>query len=154
MAKDLDKLLDAMNLLARDNSRTPVQWDDTPNAGFTTGEPWMKVNPNYTEINAASQIYDPDSLYNFWKESLEVRKQHKELFIYGAFEILDFDNENTFTYIKTSGNSKAYVVLNFSSEPIKFQKLVDGDLELLITNVDLYAEDTLSPYEGRVYVVN
>lgn len=152
--RGIEELMDSINLLARDNARTPVQWDDTPNAGFSTGDPWMKTNPNYTEVNAASQVNDPHSLYNFWKKSLEVRKLHKDLFIYGGLDILDFDNEKIFTYTKSSGNSKAYVVLNFSSDPVKFEKLVDGELELLITNEELYSEDTLSPYEGRVYLVN
>lgn len=152
--RGLDKLMDSINLLARDNARTPVQWDDSANAGFSTGKPWMKVNPNYTEVNAASQVDNPNSLYNFWKKSLEVRKLHKDLLIYGNLEILDFDNEKVFSYVKTSGNSKAYVVLNFSTESIKFEKLVEGDLELLISNEELYEESTLSPYEGRIYLLN
>lgn len=152
--KDLDKLLDQINLLARDNARTPVQWDDTENAGFSTGKPWMSVNPNYKEVNAASQVNDPNSLYNFWKKALEVRKTHKDLFIYGALEILDFDNEKIFSYTKTSGNSKAYVVLNFSNDAVKFEPLVKDDLELAISNEELPVEGTLNAWEGRVYIVN
>lgn len=152
--KDLDKLWDQINLLARDNARTPVQWDDSENAGFSTGKPWMKVNPNYKEVNAASQVNDPNSLYNFWKKALEVRKKYKDLFIYGALEILDFDNQKLFSYTKSSGNTKAYVVLNFTSETVKFEPLVKGDLELVISNEELAIEGTLNAYEGRVYIVN
>lgn len=152
--KDLDKLMDLINLLARDNARTPVQWDDSENAGFSTGKPWMKVNPNYKEINAASQVGDPNSLYNFWKKALLLRKAHKDIFIYGKLDILDFDNEKTFSFTKTHGKSKAYVVLNFSNDSVKFEKLVDGNIELLVSNESLSPEDTLSPWEGRVYLVN
>ncbi|EEQ39343.1 hypothetical protein CLUG_03471 [Clavispora lusitaniae ATCC 42720] len=149
-----EQLLKNINLLARDNARTPVQWDDSENAGFTTGKPWMRVNDNYKEVNAASQVNDPNSLFNFWKRALEVRKQYKNLFIYGKLTILDYENKKVFSYTKEFNNTKAYIVLNFSADTIKFEALVKGDLELVLSNVAEIDDGNLSPYESRVYVVN
>ena len=149
----MDKLMDNINLLARDHARSPVQWDDSENAGFSTGKPWTKVNDNYKEINVASQVNDPDSLFSFWKESLKVRKEYKDLLIYGSFKILDKENQNTFTYVKEAAGQKAYIVLNFTSESLKFENLDGGKLELVHSNVNVEDESTLSPYEGRFYLI-
>lgn len=153
------KLMDVINLLARDNARSPMQWDDSKYAGFSEYEPWTRVNTNFKEINVAQQLKDPNSLLNFWKKSLKLRKEYKDLLIYGSFKILDFDNEQVFTYTKSLPNSdypKAYVVLNFSKESAKFSKLIDGDFKLINANVDKseLVEESLSPYEGRVYIVD
>lgn len=148
----ITKWMDVLNLLARDNARTPVQWDDSANAGFTTGKPWARVNDNYREINVASQVNDPNSLLSFWKQSLKVRKEHKDLLIYGSLDILDIDNKQTFEFVKSYNGNKAYAVLNFSKEEVPFTPKVDGKLTLVHTNVDSPA-DTLSPYEGRLYLV-
>ncbi|KAG5416738.1 MAL6 [Candida metapsilosis] len=153
------KLMDVINLLARDHARSPMQWDNSEFAGFAEYEPWTKVNPNYKDINVASQINDPDSLLNFWKKSLKLRKEYKDLLIYGSFRILDFANEQVFTYVKCLPNSdypKAYIVLNFSKESAKFEKLPHGEHKLINSNADKdnFDEDTLGPYEGRVYIVD
>lgn len=152
--KKLEELLDKINLLARDNARTPVQWDSSANGGFTSGTPWMRVNDNYKEVNVADQVNDPESLFSFWKKCLKVRKEYKELLIHGSFKILDIDNEKTFSYIKQSGEQKAYAVLNFSGELVKFDKLVDGKLTLINSTTDDIDESELKPYEGRVYLIN
>jgi len=150
----MDKLMDNINLLARDHARSPVQWDDTENAGFSTGKPWMRVNDNYKEINVASQVNDPNSLFSFWQQSLSVRKENKDLLIYGSFKILDRENQKVFTYVKEAAGQKAYVVLNFTPESLKFENLDGGKLELLHSNVKVEDESTLGPYEGRLYLVN
>lgn len=153
------KLMDVINLVARDHARSPMQWDSSEYGGFSDHEPWTRVNTNYKEINVADQLQDPDSLLNFWKKSLKVRKEYKDLLIYGSFEILDFDNEQLFTYVKTLENAKspkAYVVLNFSTTDVKFEKLVEGgSYKLINCNVkeSEMVEDRLSPFEGRVYIV-
>lgn len=150
------KLMDIINLVARDHSRSPVQWDSSENSGFTTGTPWTRVNDNYKEINVAKQVNDPDSVFSFWQRSLKVRKQYKDLFIHGSFKILDRENPKVFTYVKSSpaSDSRVYVVLNFSDECQKFQKLIDGDFKLVNANVDEVEDDKLTPYEGRVYIVD
>lgn len=147
----LVKFMDAVDTVARDHARSPVQWDSSKHGGFTTGEPWMRVNENYPEINVESQLNDANSVLSFYKRALKMRKEHKDLFIYGQFEILDYDNEKVFTYIKEFDGTKAYIVLNFSDETVKFEPL-EKNLKLLEANVDNIT-DNLTPWEGRVYLV-
>lgn len=149
-SKEVKEFMKVLNLVARDNARTPVQWSDEEYAGFSSVKPWMRVNDNYKEINAASQINDPKSLYNFWRKCLEVRKQYKDGLIYGAIEILDFDNKETFTYRKSLGQTTFHIVLNFTDKEVDFDH-VDG--EIVNSNVESMG-DKLSPYEGRVYKLN
>ncbi|ODQ79308.1 glycoside hydrolase family 13 protein [Babjeviella inositovora NRRL Y-12698] len=150
----LSKLMENLALVARDNARTPVQWDDSANGGFSTAKPWMRINDNYPEINAKSQINDPNSLLSFYKQVLKLRKAYKDLFIYGEFKVLDYENKNTFTFTKTQAGKTAYVVLNFTEEEQPFEQLADGKLDLLVTNADKLEETKLSPYEGRIYLLN
>ncbi|KAK6198505.1 alpha-glucosidase maltase [Scheffersomyces amazonensis] len=161
--KDFDEkkkeLMDAVNLVARDHARSPVQWNDSPYGGFSTVEPWTRVNDNYKTINVASQVEESNSVLNFWKRSLKLRKQFKDLLIYGSFKILDYDNQKVFTYVKynsqfDSTSANAYVVMNFSTDSIKFEKLIEGDFQLVHSNVDNLTEEILTPYEGRVYIVS
>nr|QLP89118.1 alpha-1,4-glucosidase [Metschnikowia gruessii] len=151
--ENVGELIKNINLVARDNARTPVQWDGTENGGFSTGQPWMRVNDNYQQVNAASQVNDPESLYNFYKKALEVRKEHKDVLIYGSLEIIDFDDERVFSFYKKSGDKTAYVVLNFTKDPIDFKPAVESELELVLTNEREIRDDVLSPYESRLYIV-
>ncbi|KAF7551297.1 hypothetical protein G7046_g7758 [Stylonectria norvegica] len=104
----------------RDNARTPMQWDATPHAGFTTGSnPWMRVNDNFQQVNAAAQTSDPQSVYHCWRQVLEKRKAHKDIFVYGDFELVDEANEKVFAYKRTMAEGEAaLVVCNFSAEPV------------------------------------
>lgn len=149
----LEELMDNIDLLARDHARTPVQWDDSEYGGFSTAKPWMRVNDNYKEVNAASQVDDPDSLYNYYKKALAVRKEYKDLFIYGKFEILDFDNEKTFTVQKTANGKTAYAIFNFTHETLPFEKAIEGNYKLILANENNVSETTLGPWEARVYLV-
>ncbi|EER30299.1 alpha-glucosidase [Candida tropicalis MYA-3404] len=154
-----EKLLDVINLVARDHARSPVQWNSSANAGFTSGKPWMRVNDNYKEINVEAQQKDPNSVLQFYERLLKLRKEYKDLFIYGSFEILDYDNEKTFTYVKELQNAdspKAYVVLNMSGDQVKFNPLIKGDFRLIVSNVSQseLVENTLTPWEARVYIVD
>jgi glycosidase len=108
---------------SRDNARTPMQWDATPHAGFTTGpKSWMRVNDNYTAINAASQISDPDSVYHCWRVVLEKRKALKDVFVYGDYVSIDDDNEKVLAYKRTAENGEtALVVCNFSTETVEWK---------------------------------
>ncbi|KAJ3524783.1 hypothetical protein NM208_g11915 [Fusarium decemcellulare] len=106
---------------SRDNARTPMQWDTTPNAGFTTAEatPWMRVNDNYREINAASQTSDPNSVYHCWRRVLEKRKEHVDVFVYGDFQLVDEANDKIFAYSRRADNGEtALVVCNFAAETV------------------------------------
>lgn len=152
--EEMTKLKHDINLVARDCGRTPVQWDDSEHGGFTTGTPWMRVNESYKEINAASQVDDPDSLYNYWKKALQVRKELRNALIYGDLEILDYENKKVFSYLKAGTEITVYVVLNFTLEDLEFKPAVDGKLELVLTNQTKIREGVLSPYESRVYTVS
>lgn len=152
--EEMKKLKHDINLVARDCGRTPVQWNDSKNGGFTTGTPWMRVNESYKDINAASQVDDPDSLYNYWKKALQVRKELRNALIYGDLEIIDYDNKKVFSYLKVGTELTVYVVLNFTLEDLEFKPAVEGKLELTLTNQTKMREGVLSPYESRVYTVS
>ncbi|MGI4739185.1 MAG: glycoside hydrolase family 13 protein [Janthinobacterium lividum] len=100
---------------SRDNSRTPFQWNATANAGFTTGTPWIKVNPNYVAVNEAAQNQDSASVLNHFRRAIRVRKQHPVL-VYGQYQLLDRANPHIYAYTRTQGTEKVLVVLNFSAE--------------------------------------
>lgn len=159
---EYEKLLDIINLLARDNSRTPVQWDDSAYGGFTSADgakPWTRVNDNYKEINAANQIKDPHSIYSFWRKMLEFRNSNKSILIHGTMDIKDYENEKLFKFVKTSDEGeKIFVILNFSDENVSLDLNEDEvcqgkEVTLLIGNYAKSAQDVLQPYEGRAYSV-
>ncbi|TWU78414.1 hypothetical protein ED733_008801 [Metarhizium rileyi] len=106
---------------SRDNARTPMQWDDSPHAGFTTASssPWMRVNENYKHINAAAQVEDPESVFHLYRRALETRREHKDIFVYGDFELVDEDHDKVFAYKRTAGNGDAaLIVCNFSKDTV------------------------------------
>ena len=112
---DLAQFLTAQKLTARDNGRTPFQWDATAYAGFSTGKPWLAINPDYAQINAAAEEKDPNSVLNYFRRTTALRRQHKVL-VYGAYQLLDAANPHIYAYTRTLGDEKALVVLNFTSE--------------------------------------
>ena len=101
-AEKSEEALKAVSRFSRDNGRTPMQWSDGVNAGFTTGTPWLKVNPNYTSINAAAQVDDPDSVLSFYKELITLRKDpaYKETIVYGALKPAWEDRHNLMAYYR------------------------------------------------------
>jgi oligo-1,6-glucosidase len=106
--------------MSRDNARTPMQWDDSPNGGFTTGpKPWLAVNPNFKSINAAQAVADPDSIYNYTARLIALRARTPAL-IYGDYKDLDPQHSHIFAYLRTLENEKYLVVHNFSSETITY----------------------------------
>ncbi|WP_163101634.1 glycoside hydrolase family 13 protein [Peribacillus alkalitolerans] len=140
----------------RDNSRTPMQWNDQDNAGFTTGTPWMKTNPNFKDINVEKQLNDPDSIYSFYKEMISLRKDN-EVFIYGNYELLMEEDPAVYVYKRTYGDQSAIVLCNFGADEQTFA--VDLESYNLVLNnyknvQETPAENlTLNPYETRVYVL-
>ncbi|KAK2600227.1 hypothetical protein QQS21_005023 [Conoideocrella luteorostrata] len=120
---------------SRDNARTPMQWDDSPQAGFTTsGTPWMRVNDNYKQINAASQVKAPDSVYHTYRRALEKRKEHKDVFVYGDFELVDEENDKIFAYKRVASNGDAaLIVCNFSKSEVAWPSPVKAK-EVLVSS--------------------
>ena len=140
---------------SRDNARTPVQWDKSKHAGFSTKEPWMRVNDNYKSINAADQMLDKHSVRSFWKSVIKVRKQYADLFIQGAYLVHDLDDKKTFTFEKTSASGrKSLVMLNFSDEEqtLKVPKTFEGTSMRCVMSNENSPGSKLGPWEGRVYV--
>src|SRR5206468_10282639 len=120
---------------ARDNSRTPFQWDSSAHAGFTTGTPWLKVNPNYKEYNVEVQEKDPNSILNYFRKMTKVRKANPVL-LYGHYHLLDKEHKEVYAYTRTLADEKFLVLLNFSKKKIDYK--IPGafrhDEEILISN--------------------
>jgi oligo-1,6-glucosidase len=129
-------IMNAIWTKSRDNARTPMQWDAAQGAGFTTGEPWIKVNLNYSEINVAEALDDPESIYHYYQKLIALRKQH-EVMIYGKYELLMPLETEIYAYTRTLEDTQLLVILNFfEREPMfEWPEGVHADqLELLISN--------------------
>lgn len=138
---------------SRDNARTPMQWDNSANAGFSEVRPWIKVNPNYTEINAQEQLNRDDSVFHYYQKLIALRKQ-KEIIVYGNFELLLPEDEDIFMYTRALEKEKLLVICNFSKKE-RVVKLPDGFEagDILITNYEnpeISDEMKLRPYEAIV----
>ncbi len=138
---------------SRDNARTPMQWDNTAQAGFTTGTPWIAVNPNYKEINAKAETADPDSVFHYYKKLIALRKQYPVI-VYGKYELLLEDHETLYTYTRTLEQEKLLIVCNFSDQETHFTVPEEfAHASCLISNKDRdydKAEMMLRPYEAFV----
>lgn len=140
-----------MLFISRDNARTPVQWDDSKNAGFTSGTPWIPVNPNYTEINAKAETADPDSVFHYYKKLIALRKQNP-IIVYGKYEPLLKDSEELFVYTRTLGGEKLFVACNFTDKEAALslpEEFIGSDR--LISNMEndySRREIILKPYEA------
>jgi oligo-1,6-glucosidase len=149
---DLNKLIKRLAFSARDNSRTPFQWDTTSNAGFTTGTPWIKVNPNYKAINELTEEKDPNSVLNYFRKAVKLRKENLAL-VYGKYTLLDRDNPNVYVYTRELNGKKFLVLLNFRSTSSLYNIGIDVSKEKLL--LDNYRNastgNKLRPYEAAVY---
>lgn len=153
-----ESLMEAIYVRGRDNARTPFQWDETQNAGFTTGSPWINVNPNYKEINAEKALKDPNSVFHYYKKLIKLRKEY-EIIVYGDYEIIMEEHEQIFAYVRSLGNEKLLVVCNYYDQHTTFflpESIYYKEKELLISNYpanesDEMNEMNLYPYEARVY---
>ncbi|WP_066190119.1 MULTISPECIES: glycoside hydrolase family 13 protein [Gracilibacillus] len=155
---DPDQVMESIYVKGRDNARTPFQWDDSANAGFTDGTPWLKVNGNYPEINAKQAVDDEQSIYHYYRQLIQLRKTHP-IIVYGEYQLILDDHEQIYAYLRHDEGEKLLVITNFSDQSVDFQLPSDVSFqaeELLISNYDQTAADslpafTLKPYEARVY---
>ncbi len=154
-----DVLLNAIYAKGRDNARTPLQWDNSINAGFTKGVPWIKVNPNYSEINVANALKDKNSVFYYYQKLIKLRKEH-DVIVYGDVDILLLEHESIFAYTRSFNDEKLLVVLNFykAEAEFKLEKSLDyKKTQLLISNYDVkdqeFSHIILRPYEARVYLL-
>lgn len=151
-----DAALKEAQMISRDNARTPMQWDATENAGFTTGKPWLGINPNYTKINAENQKNDPHSIFSCYKALIALRKSSPAL-SRGDLEILKTGSDTLFA-LKRSYNGETLLSFhNFSAEPSKIPAaLVPQNGEVLLSSYDReggYAGPNLRPYESVIFRV-
>ncbi|UCZ54408.1 alpha-glucosidase [Bacillus shivajii] len=152
-----EEIMKSIYVKGRDNARTPVQWDDTDHAGFTTGTPWLKVNPNYKDINAEKALEDPNSIFYYYQKLIDLR-HNNDIVVYGSFDLLLYNHEEIFAYKRELGDETLLVYCNFyGNEPtVDLPVEVKGqERELFICNYDIqdvHADTfTLKPYEARVY---
>lgn len=155
-----DKVFGGIQRLGRDNARTPVQWSDEANAGFTSGEKtWMDVNGNYKTINVKQQESDPESVFNTWKRMLELRKEYEDAIVFGSFVVHNPEDEKVFIYSKEyHGKQQVLGILNWTAQDqdFKFPEGMEGKkLTLLVATVGEKEVNSgsLTPYEARLYLV-
>ena len=152
-----ESILEGLAFTGRDNARTPVQWDASEHAGFTEGTPWIGVTPNYRDINAASQVGDPSSVYAYYRALADIRHGLPVIAV-GAYERIATPSPAVFAYRRTLGEAVATVLVNLSSQSAPLgdaAREISG--ELLLSNRDLPEEDwgvpeTLGEWEARVYL--
>lgn len=148
---DVDQLLDKYRMENRDNSRTPMQWNDSTNGGFTEGKPWFPVNPNYRDINVAHQLEDEHSVLNFYKKLIQLKKSH-EIYTYGQFDLIDAENENVFAYTRQLEGKTVVVAGNLTDKQSSLTLPFDIDedaIKLHNYNSNLDSK-SLKPFEAFV----
>ena len=145
---------------SRDNTRTPMQWDDSLNAGFSKSNPWIHVNPNYKYINVKEQLEDDDSILNFYKKMIKIKKS-SECLIYGKYNLILEDDTNIFAYERILNDEKFLVICNLKSESsnYKYEKLTLKYENLILSNYNVDAHKDLNnfelkPWEARLYKIN
>jgi oligo-1,6-glucosidase len=158
--EDPQNVMQSIYVKGRDNARTPIQWDDSEHAGFTTGTPWLKVNPNYKEINAKQVLEDPNSVFHYYRNLIQLRKQNP-IMVYGSYDLILPDHEQIYAYVRRYEGQTLLVLLNFSSEQSVFElpsEVSYTERKLFIHNYEVNDEETidnikLKPYEARAYLL-
>lgn len=149
---DVSALLEKHKMENRDNSRTPMQWNNQTNSGFSEHSPWFPVNPNYKTINVADQQQDPNSILNFYK-SLITLKKSDDIYTYGTFDLVDKNNEQVFAYTRTLNNKKVLIVANLTNQTatFKYDNSINQD-NILLHNYKNEAIDinAIKPFEAFV----
>lgn len=149
-------VMESIYAKGRDNARTPMQWDTSDNAGFTQGEPWIKVNPNYKHIHAEESLSNPESIFHYYRKLIQLRKDH-EVIVYGDYELIFPENPDVFAYTRTLNGSTILVVCNFQgyTTELPLQAQLTGSNQLLISNyTGELSESKLRPYEARMYLIH
>ena len=144
-------VMESIYARGRDNGRTPMQWTDGENAGFTTGKPWLPLNENHTFINAQAALADPDSVFYYYQKLIALRKNH-EVFRSGRFTLLLPEDEQRFVYRRDTETEHLMVICNFSGESVPLWDVeIPAEAELVLSNYK-QQDDFLQPYEARLYI--
>ena len=150
---DLDTYMENRKQTSRENGRTPFQWDTTENAGFTTGKPWLKVNSNHNIINAEAQEKDPNSVLNYFRNLVALRKKEPTL-VYGKYTLLDKENPDVFAYTRELDGKKLLILLNFSEKNTAYTLPISTAKSKIIldnySNTKKIKKNTLRPYEAVI----
>jgi oligo-1,6-glucosidase len=146
--QDPQAVLAALRTMGRDNARTPMQWDASPNAGFTTGTPWLAVNPNHGEINAQAALADPDSVFHHYRRLIELRHTLPVVAL-GDFTMLVPDDERVYAFTRRHEGVELLVVANFSGDAL--DSPVEPKGELLLSNYASH-DPQLRPWEAWVRI--
>ncbi|HEY2493827.1 MAG TPA: alpha-glucosidase [Paenibacillus sp.] len=154
-----EKIMQVLWDKSRDNARTPMQWDNSENAGFTEGTPWIHINTNYIDINVDAALKDPHSIYHYYRKLIKLRKEH-EVIVYGEYRLILPLHPDIYAYTRTLGEDQLLVILNFFEREPVFEFPNDLDVgsigKLLISNYPVGSGNNLEslslrPYEARVY---
>lgn len=152
----VEAIMEVIWKTGRDNSRTPMQWTGEKNAGFTQGDPWMKVNPNYSDINVEKELNNPNSIYHYYKKLIKLRKEQKVL-IYGSYDLILEDHDHVYAYTRTLADETVLIMCNLFSDTVEVKLPVSLDSkekELWIGNYTNIEDNILKPYEARVIKIN
>jgi oligo-1,6-glucosidase len=155
---DPSEIMTAIHAKSRDNARTPMQWNDGPDAGFTAGKPWIKVNPNYRQINVEQAQADPESVFHYYRRLIALRRQNP-IMVYGSYELLLAAHEQIYAFLRSLHDEQWLVILNFSGDAPVFtlpSTITFSQHELVISNYPNDPRESpqsfeMRPYEARVY---
>ncbi|WP_367392988.1 alpha-glucosidase [Lewinella sp. LCG006] len=155
--EDMAEFMKVLNYSSRENGRTPMQWDDTKNAGFSTGTPWKRVNENYVEINVAAQDKNPNSVLNHFRRMAKLRNDNLVL-VYGDYELLQKEHPQIYAYTRTRGEDKMLVLLNFTKEAATINLPEMGNVGAPLINnypaCEIVGDEVkLSPYQAVIFKV-
>ena len=152
-----EQILEILMQKSRDNSRTPMQWDDSENAGFTTGKPWIGIPENYKEINTKAALKDKNSVFYHYQKLIKLRKS-EDLFVIGKYEDIDLENKEVYAYRRVGENGELIVISNFYENEVKFD--INGlEIEKCKVLLSNYKENpkveeneiVLKPYESIIF---
>lgn len=144
------EIMESLYAKSRDNARTPMQWNEEKQAGFTDGEPWIKVNPDYTAVNARQQVADEASVFHCYKTLIALRKQYP-VFLDGEFELLEKDSPNLFVYTRTNGQEEMLMYANFSDQEAVYELPERWkNAKVLICNEQSKRAGVLGAYEAGI----
>lgn len=152
-----EEMLCYINRISRDNARTPMQWDSSAFAGFSTAEPWIAVNENYKHINAAAQVEVEGSIFSYYQKLIQLRHQYP-IIVYASFDLLLPESEELFVFTRTRGEQQLLTICSFAEQNVEYhlpQRFADDEKQLLIANYPCEPcteKITLRPYEARVYL--
>lgn len=145
------RMMNKIKKMSRDNARTPMQWNKEAYAGFSNTDPWIKVNPNYSEINVLEDKEKDKSIFNYYQKIIALRKKYPVI-TYGDYQDIDFKNKYLYVYKRELDGSELYVIANHSDKPRRIKPYGFLNEELLLSNYDDLDSQMFKPYEARVYL--